>query len=108
MRIAICDDDVKLTRELKTVIYRYANEHRYDFVIEEFYSGESLLKSDLVFDIILLDYKMNNLNGLDTAKQLRTRSTTNVIIFITSYTHFVFDAFKVNAFRFLVKPITEK
>ena len=108
MRIAICDDDVQMIRLLKPLIYRYANEHRYDFVIEEFYSGESLLKSNLAFDIIFLDYKMNNLNGLDTAKQLRKRNAGNVIIFITSYTHFVFDAFKVNAFRFLVKPITEK
>ena len=108
MRIAICDDDVQLICLLKQLIYRYANEHRYDFVVEEFYSGESLLNSSLVFDIIFLDYKMNILNGLDTAKQLRKRNTSNVIVFVTSYTHFVLDAFKVNAFRFLVKPITEK
>lgn len=108
MRIAICDDDIQMIRLLKPLIYRYANEHRYDFVIEEFYSGEALLNSDLFFDIILLDYKMNALNGLDTAKQLRKNNSANTIIFITSYTHFVFDAFTVNAFRFLVKPITEK
>lgn len=61
MRIAICDDDVQLICLLKQLIYRYANEHRYDFVVEEFYSGESLLNSSLAFDIIFLDCKMNTL-----------------------------------------------
>jgi DNA-binding LytR/AlgR family response regulator len=55
-----------------------------------------------------MDYQMDELNGMDTARQLRERNNKTVIIFLTSYPDIVFDTFEVNAFRFLVKPVNRK
>ncbi len=107
MRIAICDDEEAVLCLLRSSLYRYANSHRYEFVIDKYYSGETLLASSNSYAMVFLDYKMGKLNGLDTAKCLRERNAGCEIVFITSYTHFVFDAFKVNAFRFLLKPVEE-
>ena len=43
--------------------------------------------------------------GLTVAKELRKRNVLSCIIFLTSYPHFMIDAFEVNTFRFLLKPI---
>ena len=108
MKIAICDDEQVIIKLVKPKLYEYANSHRIDLVVDEYYSGEALVTADKNYDIIFLDYQMGRLNGLDAAKILRERNAACAIIFLTSYTHFVFDAFKVNAYRFLIKPITER
>jgi DNA-binding LytR/AlgR family response regulator len=105
MRLAVCDDDVRLVKRLKPVVYQYANENRFEMVIDEFFDGESLLASKSEYDMIFLDYRMKGINGMDTAKKLRERNLNCTIVFMTSYPDFVYDAFKVNAFRFCRKPV---
>lgn len=109
MRIAICDDDKHFLTKIKPKLYEYANTHRLEFVIEEFYTGEALLAADHIFDIIFLDYKMGRLNGLDTAKRIREKNDYCAIIFMTAYKDaFILDSFTVCPFRFLVKPLSMK
>jgi len=107
MRLAICDDDSEIIQSIKPVLYQYANDHRFEMVIETFYCGEELLRSDISFDMILLDYEMGELNGMQTAHRLRNKNINCAIIFITNHTHFVFNAFEVNAFRFFRKPLLD-
>ena len=73
--------------------------------IDEFESGEELLNSEKNYDIIVLDYLLGSTNGLTVAKELRKRNVLSSIIFLTSYPNFMIDAFEVNTFRFLLKPI---
>lgn len=105
MRLAICDDDKGLIQQLKPLVYQYANSRRFEIVIDEYYSGEDLLKSSVVYDIILLDYQMGELDGLSTARKLREKNMNCAIIFMTNYPHFVYEAFEVNTFRFFTKPL---
>ncbi len=64
-----------------------------------------LLNSEKNYDIIVLDYQLGSTNGLTVAKELRKRNVLSSIIFLTSYPNFMIDAFEVNTFRFLLKPI---
>ena len=73
--------------------------------IVEFCNGNDLLNSNLTFDIVFLDYQMPGDNGLNVAKSLRLRHNICSIIFITSYPEFMIEAFSVNTFRFLIKPL---
>ena len=47
-------------------------------------------------------------DGMCIAKELRQRNYTGHIIFLTSHTDFMPEAFKVKAFRFLIKPIQQQ
>jgi len=105
MQVAICDDEGLFRDELRKILYEYSNERRLEFAIDEFSSGEDLLKSPRTYRIILLDYMMDGINGLETARALRERNDGCIIIFLTSYTHFVYDSFEVEAFRFIKKPL---
>lgn len=104
MLIAICDDEPLFCEQLKKEIYLYSSKYNLDTVVEIFYNGKSLL-NDLRFDIIFLDYQMPDLNGLQTAKELRKINQQCTIIFLTSFPEIVYDTFKYETFRFLIKPL---
>ena len=105
MRVAICDDERIFRDELKSAVYDYSNKFRLEIAVDEFFGGEGLLRTDVKYDIIILDYKMHGIDGLETARKLRERNVNCTIIFLTSFPHFVYESFEVDTFRFLEKPL---
>ena len=109
MKIAICDDERlmldRLFRDTASVV-AVINEFA-DSEIVTFSSGEELLEcfktNSSPFDLILLDIKMDGMNGLDTAKEIRRHDTDVKIIFITSSPEYVFKGYEVNACRYILK-----
>ena len=86
----------------------YKKQKRIALDIYEFSDGRSLLESKIVFDMILLDYQLPDINGMEAAKELRAKNAAGCIIFITQYPQFVYDAFEVQPFRFFLKPVSEE
>lgn len=107
MRIAICDADNVFAEFLKHKIYCYFNKHKLDYVIDIFMNGEQLLKSKQNYSLIFLEYTLEGINGLETARFLRKDNICSKIIFISQNTDFVFETFCVSPFRFLKKPLNE-
>ena len=105
MIVAICDDESIFRNNLKLILIEYKQKMRLHLDIVEFCNGNDLLNSNLTFDIVFLDYQMPGDNGLNVAKSLRLRHNICSIIFITSYPEFMIEAFSVNTFRFLIKPL---
>lgn len=107
MQVAICDDELIFRKELRDYLVAYKTERRIQIDIYEFENGKDFLNCDLIFDIVFMDYQMPNLDGLETAKQLRLKNSLCSIVFITSYSDFfIKDAFEVNTYRFFDKPIS--
>ena len=103
MRIAICDDEKNIRELIKGKI---ANQYPNANII--FYnSGEELLLSDNPIDILFLDIQMQGKNGLETARELRKKDKKIIIIFVTAVEEYVFQAFDVGAFHYIVKPIND-
>ncbi len=105
MRIALCDDEKYMRMMLRERLDAYAKKRALVFNYEDFADGSELLKADRIFDLIFLDYKMKELNGMDTARELRNRNVKTAIVFLTSISDIIRDTFEVNTFRFLDKPI---
>ena len=103
MKKAICDDEIEIGEQIKDLI----RSQKTDCRIEFYSSGEELLASEVVFDIIFLDIQMEGMDGLSTARQLR-RKTDALLIFITGIREAVFDAFDVSAFHYLLKPVDQE
>ena len=103
MRIAICDDEKNIREFIaEKVKKQYAKA---DIVF--FSSGEELLLYDKQIEILFLDIQMNGKNGMETAKELRRKDKKVIIIFVTAIEDYVFQAFDVGAFHYLVKPIDD-
>lgn len=108
MEIAICDDDKNFRKVIRNILLNYKRKYRFEINIYEYESGNDLLNSQRVFDVVYMDYQMPGLNGLETARQLRLSNHICSIIFVTSYPEFILDSFTVQPFRFMVKPIIEE
>lgn len=109
MRIAICDDESQICELLQDKIQKHYFASDIDLNIRTFDSGEKVLESDLnSIDVLFLDVDMPVIDGLETARIIRERNKDMIIIFLTAYSEFVFESFKVNAFRYLIKPVKNK
>lgn len=107
MQVAICDDEQIFRKELHDYLVAYKTERKIQIDIYEFEDGKNFLDSDLIFDIVFMDYQMPEIDGLETAKKLRLKNSLCSIVFITSYSEFfIKDAFEVNTYRFFDKPIS--
>jgi DNA-binding LytR/AlgR family response regulator len=107
LRIAVCDDDNMTINMMEDHIDKIGY-HNIDY--DSFSSGNKLLeyrkRNQTNYDVYFLDIEMPGSNGLETAKLIREEDTKAIIIFITSHTEYMEQAFEVQAFRFLKKPIT--
>ena len=51
---------------------------------------------------------MGGINGIEAAETIRELALETIIIFVSSHSSYIFDAFRIEALHFLVKPIKEK
>lgn len=109
IRIAICDDEPFAIKDLSDLITTYASEYHLKIQLSSYSSGEQFLadakEQSQQSDIVFLDIKMQKINGIETAKMIRKTNETMIIIFVSSFGEYVYDAFGVEAKGFIVKPI---
>lgn len=106
MKIAICDDDQKLRKNLRHLVEVQLDLMAFTYEIEEYESGNLLLESieKKELDLLFLDIEMPGMGGMDTAKAIRNLEKKMLIIFITAYPDYVFQGYEVHAFHYILKP----
>ena len=104
MQIAICDDEVFMVQILEEKIKKLLP----DAVIDKYLSGDELIASGSKPDILFLDIQMPGMDGMETAKVLRQDNEDMILIFVTAAEEYVFQAFDVGAFHYLVKPFSDE
>jgi len=105
VKIAICDDEKHFRDDVSSAVSEYSSKHEVEAVVDEYDCGEDLLESADKYDIIVLDYQMGGISGLETAKHIREKNILCTIIFITNHPSFVYESFEVRTFRFFEKPL---
>ncbi|MCM1237153.1 MAG: LytTR family DNA-binding domain-containing protein [Ruminococcus flavefaciens] len=103
--IAVCDDMPLECADIAKQIGYILEQSDIDFVIKTFFGAQELMQSKESFDIIFLDIKMPKISGMELAREMREQGRQSLIIFITSAKEYVFEAFDVEAFQYLLKPI---
>ena len=103
MKIGICDDE----KDIREMLRDKVRSLYPDSVILMYTSGEELLAGELP-DVLLLDIQMQGKSGIETAEELRRRDRQLIIIFVTAIEDYVFQAFDVAAFHYLVKPFSDE
>ena len=111
MRVLICDDtqyDLDVTYSYVT---EYFNKRNINAQIDCFTDCNILLNKlefidDAKYDIYFLDVIMQQ-NGIDVAGEIIKRNPNPNIIFTTSSKEYAIDAFKVQAFDYILKPLNK-
>lgn len=104
MRIGICDDCETDRILLKKICNQYGHT---DIIL--YHSGEDLLADPNCskLELLFLDIEMDGQNGLEVKNILELTNTFTLIVFCTSHTECVMDAFGANVISFLQKPFTD-
>lgn len=108
LSIAVCDDEILECADIAQRIKAILEEMKTPYVIRQFNSGKELLHSQGDFDIVFLDIMMQDMDGMKTAELFRKKSFSKILIFLTSSREYVFDAYDVEAFRYLLKPVSDE
>ncbi len=102
IRVLIVEDESLIRWSLRQKL----GDRGYEVVEAE--NGQRALQalSDGVFDVVLLDYKLPDMNGLDVLKALRQGDHDAVVIMMTAYSTIetAVEAIKLGAFDYVAKP----
>lgn len=105
LSIAVCDDEIIACCNIAAKIKEILEQMKISCVIRQFNSGQELLHSSERFDLVFLDIIMSSPDGMTTARLLRRKTPDLILIFISSSREYVFDAYDVEAFQYLLKPV---
>ena len=109
INIGICEDELHYRVNIKDMLGDILSTYSINYKIYEFSSGEELLSNypkDL--DILIMDIQLKIINGMDTARKIREFDQNLEIIFMTSFSEFMQEGYEVKAYRYILKPISER
>ena len=108
---AICENEPIQVEWLQSLLEEYAEARGYMIRISTWESAEAFLfhyAEDKNVDLILLDIEMNELSGMEMARQLRQKNDQIGILFITGMTEYIGEGYSVEAVDYLIKPIKKE
>ncbi len=105
LSIAVCDDEIRECCRLSTMIREFLEERGLSCSLRRFRSGRDLLNAAEKFDLIFLDILMEGVDGMETARRLWERESGSLLVFVSSSRDYVFEAYDVEAFQYLLKPV---
>ncbi|MDD7174834.1 MAG: LytTR family DNA-binding domain-containing protein [Clostridiales bacterium] len=111
LRIAVVEDEEEQLRQIAAQVRRVVEAHGLQAQIEAFSGAQPLLDGYAAgkrMDLILLDIQMPGMDGMAAASALRALDDQVLIVFVTSMAQYALQGYKVNAFDFLVKPLTQE
>ena len=110
IKIAVCDDEENIRNYLSDLIRRQSVPCE----VRKFASAGQYLTGDWDADLLFLDIEMRSFgsgpDGMSLARKIRGRNleVQPLIVFVTGYESYVYDAFDVGAFHYLLKPLSEE
>jgi two-component system response regulator AlgR len=105
-RILIADDEAPARARLRDLL----DECRESFplvIVDEARNGREALEvvNREKVDIVLLDIRMPEMDGIEAARHIAGMAEPPAIIFTTAFDSYAIKAFEVNAIDYLLKPI---
>ena len=106
IKIAICDDEKNIRVYLASLVRKQGRECE----IAEYVSADEYLLDQTEHDLLFLDIELAGdgpgMDGMELARRIRGMELERqpVIIFVTGYEKYVYDAFDVGAFQYCCCP----
>ncbi len=110
LKIAICDDEKNIRAYLSALVRKQGMECE----ITEYATAEDYFSGGEEYDILFLDIELDcpepGMDGMGMARRIRGMEDIKqpIIVFVTGYEKYVYDAFDVGAFQYLLKPVDEQ
>ena len=107
LRIAIVDDEQSERERLKRFVERYFRERGEDVCLSLYDDGAALLQAaPEALDLLFLDIRMEQVDGLSAARQIRMADEEVQIVFITNMAQYAIQGYEVDALDYVLKPVS--
>ncbi len=104
--IAVVEDGDREAAELTHCLKKYEAEHNEKFSYARFCDATSFLEYRESVDIVFLDIMLPDITGIEAARMLRKFNDKTIIIFVTNMAQFAIQSYEVDAFDYILKPVT--
>jgi DNA-binding LytR/AlgR family response regulator len=102
----IVDDEAPARAELRYLLERADD---IDVVGEAASVREALaLAARVEYDVVFCDISMPELTGIDAARELAAWPKRPLVVFVTAHQDYAVQAFSVDGFDYLLKPVSEE
>lgn len=105
MNILVCDDNEGYLSQIGNIVKEWMERNDID--------GETFFSSDIQaiirvagfteYQIAFLDVEMPDMSGLELAGMLREKNPDIIIIMVSNYTNYVYDAFSLQVYSYIYK-----
>jgi DNA-binding LytR/AlgR family response regulator len=103
VRALLVDDEAPARAELR---YLLGQHKQVQVVGEAAGAAEALALAKAVhYDVVFLDIEMPGLKGVEAARLVREQPRPPAVVFVTAHAEYAIDAFAVEAFDYLLKPV---
>lgn len=106
LQIAVCDDEQYDREKIQFLLKQYFETKNLEYTIQLYNSGEEFLshyENNVKYDIVFLDISMQELDGIQTASQIRSFHSDTQLVFVTAFIDYALEGYKVNAVRYIMK-----
>lgn len=106
LRVFIVDDEAPARNRLRELLHDCSDQLALDVVGDAANGQEALDKLvEVQADVVLMDIRMPQMDGIELAQHLQKLDKPPVIIFTTAYDAYAIKAFELRAIDYLLKPI---
>lgn len=108
LKTLIVDDELELRKSVVSILKN--TNFQIDFEIEEASNGQEALNKVKIhpFDLILMDVKMPEMNGLDALKEIKEHDPRTFVVIMTAHSNLndAVIAIKEGAYDYVEKPVS--
>jgi len=106
IKVLVCDDDKIVRDDIENII---KESKLIDYVkkVDDGLKAIEFVKYEKI-DLLIIDIDMPYKNGIDAAKEIKSIDDDVHIIFVTGFSDYSLESFKVHPIDFIVKPFTKE
>lgn len=105
IKVLICDDDKAVRDDIENILKK-SGYVDYIKKVKNGIEAIDFIKCEKI-DLLIIDIDMPHKNGIDCAKEISSIDKDVHIIFVTGFSDYSLESFKVHPVDFIVKPFTE-
>ena len=106
IKVLVCDDDKAVRDDIENII-KESGVIDYVKKVDDGLKAIEFIKYEKI-DLLIIDIDMPHKNGIDAAKEIKFLDKDVHIIFVTGFSDYSLESFKVHPIDFIVKPFTKE
>ena len=108
MIIFVIDDEERIIKSATRHFTKLEPDARLETFMNPIDALNAIKKDGIIPDIVFCDIEMPEINGIKLAAKLKSLVPDLRIVFVTAYSEYAVDAFKVEAQGYIMKPVSLK